>query len=454
MWRDRPQFALRDRHNDPAPTSAVAGKPAVLRRSTIRLLCAASLLVIVYGTLGPLGVRSGPWLRPVDNWTWVLPWQHSTPDDVFTNFVVYVPVGIAFRLLVRRRSRAGAPDFVVGLMLSTTLSYLTEVGQQFMPARSASLTDWGVNTVGALFGCLIAPRLQGWLRRTHVTAFQARQNDSWSLLAWAATSVTAGLMLLPPWLAAPHFDLSLTRRLDLEDVKRFSMLAVVGFTLTAAFLRRTGSPSRAAWSALIRTTLMVMALELMQICMAYHRCGLVDALIEILGGASGIAAAMRFADLGLLSTAGGSEVVERELRWVGWAALSGTMICVFVVAAKRLLTGASSGSDMVVAWTPFGAEFMRPFPQVVDEVLGTAGLYGLLSLLCLLLAPRRGRAVALLVVLGLAGLLESFRAALGRGPADTTPILLAFIGWVLTVRIWNGLIPGPRRAYGVPVANR
>ena len=61
--------------------------------------------------------------------------------------------------------------------------------------------------------------------------------------------------------------------------------------------------------------------------------------------------------------------------------------------------------------------------------------------------------MALLLVLGTAGCIESYRAFTLRAAADVTPLLLAAIAWLITVRVWNALTPPrPRASAACPEA--
>lgn len=164
-----PACVFRDRRTDET-TGGTPAKPPVLRRRTLRWAAVAALTLIVWGTNGPLGTDGRAWLTPVDSWRWSPAWTPSGWDDVATNFAVYLPVGFAFRLLLRRRGRAGWADFSLAVALSAALSYLTELAQQAMPARVSSLTDVAVNTAAAACGAFAAPVAQHGLRAVHAAA--------------------------------------------------------------------------------------------------------------------------------------------------------------------------------------------------------------------------------------------------------------------------------------------
>ncbi|MFH1746385.1 MAG: VanZ family protein [Planctomycetota bacterium] len=433
MWRDSHQIPLRDRHSD---QTHPADKPPILRRLTLRWLCVACLAVIAYGTLGPLGLQRGAWLVANPNWQYVPPCPRSDYNDVFTNLLVYIPVGIAFRLLVRRRGAAPGLDLFVALSLSVLLSYVTEVLQQFMPARSANLFDCLVNAVGVGLGCLLAPGVQRLLRRGHLTAYEQRHANPWTLLAWVAAIVTGLLMITPFYPSRPSMEVVLDRTLDLMDLRRFGMFMVLGFCLMAAALRRHAHVRQALLSALGMTCLLAVLFELAQIFITSHTCGLLDIIIAVIGGAVGI----------VLSAI----IVKPEAprnrpnRWrsgAAWCALLVVIACGVLVLVAYWRGADHHIQPGEVCWIPFYAQFMQPFHIVVAELVESLALFTLLTLLALAWTRGRKAAAGLLLVLGVAGMLETLRALAGRGPADITPLILAVVAWLLTVGIWRSLLP-------------
>jgi VanZ family protein len=302
---------LGDRHDDLRVAVRGGVKPPVLSRRAIRGLCLVSLLIIVYGTLGPLHA-AGPWIVPVEHWHLVPPYVPSDLNDLFTNFVVYVPVGVAFRLLVRRRGRAGGRDLALGFALSLALSYTTEVLQQALPGRVPSATDVYVNALGALVGALCAVPAQGALRRIHGFFFVQSRAPQWRavMLVTAAIAAIALLVTMPAW------------------------------------------------------------------------------------------------------------------------------------------EGASRRAGTAEPWMPFQAQFQAPFSIMLALVLRQLAAYALLTLVCLLVAPRAGPAIALLLLAGLVGTTECWRMLVGR-PADTTSALLAVFAWVLTTRTWRSLAVQPSKPTAV-----
>ena len=139
------------------------------RLSLATQLAWLSVVVIGYASLYPFE----GWYRA--NWTigeWLLsPWpKYWSSFDLWANWLGYVPLGAlwaaaALRQPARRWNPIGSATLKAAL-----LSLLLESAQGFMVHRVSSNVDWGLNTVGALTGALLA---QWWLRPRHVRRWDA-----------------------------------------------------------------------------------------------------------------------------------------------------------------------------------------------------------------------------------------------------------------------------------------
>jgi VanZ family protein len=108
--------------------------------------------LLAYGTLYPL---SGWRLPPVGLTTLFAASLHmpASRADLLTNLLVYLPLGLLIGLRRREHGPAGAVGraALAGLALSTALECL----QAFLPERTPSLLDVGLNGAGAGAGALL-----------------------------------------------------------------------------------------------------------------------------------------------------------------------------------------------------------------------------------------------------------------------------------------------------------
>lgn len=445
-----------DRATDPRRVVDGRIKPAVLSRRAVRLLCLACLGLIVYGTLGPLGLGRRPWIVPPSTWTWTLPLERSDANDLLTNFVVYLPVGIALRLLLRRRGSCGWSDLLLATMAAGALSYLTEVLQQAMPIRSSNAVDVIVNTAAAFVGALLASPVQRLLRTVHEAAFRRVHHPArlWSLLAAAAILTLAAWMTLPwqpgPWRAVWGFD----EPLGAATLRRFILFGAVGFLVAGARrVRGLDARTTAIHSAALVSGLACL-LEASQCAFAGHVSSCAHALIQTCGGTAG--ALLGTFLVRPLPTSGASATVPSSpvmygsvyhcpaLRGFAWAAI--VMIAGWTLVLEwRATPPPSKLVASGVAWVPFAHAFEHSFTRAVSEAGERLAVFVGLTLLCLFLDAKRGRALAMLLLVGLLGTVHAVRLLQGAA-GDTTPLVLALLGWLFACRIWDSLHPAPHHA--------
>ena len=108
-------------------------------------------LLLIYGTLFPLEHWTTPGISP---WELMLAnaRRHTAWGDLVTNLLVYIPLGL---LLMRLRIRPRhclvcrwALVVLAGALLSATLEYI----QAWLPGRTPSLIDLGLNALGTGLG--------------------------------------------------------------------------------------------------------------------------------------------------------------------------------------------------------------------------------------------------------------------------------------------------------------
>jgi hypothetical protein len=452
-----------DRRGDARGDGLFAFKPPASSRNLQRWICLASLAVIVYGTVGPVGLHGGPWLRPRADWQWTLRPAPTDFNDVYTNFLVYLPVGVALRLLLRRRGVAGWVDFVLAGYAAAGLSYATELAQQFIPVRSSNLNDFYVNTLAALCGAGLAPWLQSRWRQWHAAAYGAWHRTPWTLAA-AVLAVTALVLMTAPFAPRrPSVDWVLTRPLGVLDARRAGLFAILTAALALARAQRGQWP--AVMPAAARAALLATGLEVLQAGLQDHACSPLEWGLECGGAALGALLARRWvrrlaADRSALADGAWAEDfagrVDDDPRPrpafardadadSSHAPVWGAVVLVLLMAYTFwALRPAAAPGERAAGWgiaLPFDAEFGTPFAQVVTECVERLMLLAALAAGCCALRPSMGRVLAATVLAGVVGGAALVRALSGVATVDLTPTLLAGVAWLLAGHLWRLLQP-------------
>ena len=148
----------------------------------------AYALLIVYASLHPFSGWRDTGVSPFLflNAAWPRYW---TGFDIFINAFAYLPLGFLLLLVLQRFSLL--PGAVLALFLGALLSFSLESVQNWLPSRVPSNLDFASNTLGTLFGVLLA-LWQGhhFFRRVVI------------LRRWLAhgPNVETGLVLVALWL--------------------------------------------------------------------------------------------------------------------------------------------------------------------------------------------------------------------------------------------------------------
>jgi VanZ family protein len=163
-------------------------------RSSATLLAAVFALLIVYATLYPFeGWRD----QGISSWAFLNgPWpRYWSRFDVVANGVGYVPLGFLLALSLLRTRMLPQPVLIVTL-LASCLSLALEMLQVYLPQRVPQLSDWLLNSGGALLGALLAQALERMGAIDTWSRFRAR---------WFEREARAPLVLLLLWPAALLF---------------------------------------------------------------------------------------------------------------------------------------------------------------------------------------------------------------------------------------------------------
>jgi VanZ family protein len=448
-----------DRQRDLLADDPRAAKPPTLTRRAVRILATISLVIIVYGTVGPIGLRDGVWLDLDAAWAWLPAWGDTDANDLFTNFVVYLPVGLALRLLVRRRYFAGWRDFVTAVGLAGTLSYTTEWAQQFMPLRSANLVDIVVNTGAAFVGAALAPALQWHARAWHQRVYQAARSAPWQVLGWLAAGLTVVLMTQPWVFRAPTIELALLGWPDMVDFRRILMFAVLGTILTIAGAREAGQLEQGVRLALWRGAFLALGLELAQIVLVGHVCSVREMILAVVGALLGTLLGIRICVAGLVKIVQEKATCSPEqflmaIQYARWRPVAGAVLLglvayllwpVIAVEPPHIVVSESAGATI-----PFQAHYYATFDTALADLIERLLLFLLVVLCCHFLRPDLGRPLALVVLVTTLVVVNGTRFMFHDVPADLTTPFVAGFAWLVGTYLWRLLQPLLNASHGVP----
>ncbi|WP_369407344.1 VanZ family protein [Macromonas nakdongensis] len=120
----------------------------------------AYAVLVVYASLFPF---TGWRLQGIAPWSFLLaPWpQYWTGFDIAANLLGYVPLGLLLTLAVARTGR-GRGAWLLGTLGPVCLSLALESVQSYLTQRVPSQVDWGLNSLGAALGAVLALLLLRW----------------------------------------------------------------------------------------------------------------------------------------------------------------------------------------------------------------------------------------------------------------------------------------------------
>ena len=121
-----------------------------------RYLALSYLALILYASLHPFYGWRDPGVSPLHFID--LPWpRYWTVFDLLVNVVAYFPLGFLLALSVQRLFGRWLSSFT-GLLFGSTVSFLVECAQSWLPSRIPSNLDLACNALGATLGAVLALR--------------------------------------------------------------------------------------------------------------------------------------------------------------------------------------------------------------------------------------------------------------------------------------------------------
>jgi VanZ family protein len=163
-------------------------------RSSATLLALIFALLIIYASLYPFSGWRDQGINPFYflNAPWPRYWSRF---DVVANFLGYAPLGFLATLALMRTRLLPQPVLLMTFACSL-LSLSMEALQSYLPMRVPQLSDWLLNSGGALTGSVLAVALERMGVIDHWSRFRAR---------WFVRDARAPLVLLALWPVALLF---------------------------------------------------------------------------------------------------------------------------------------------------------------------------------------------------------------------------------------------------------
>lgn len=137
------------------------------------------IALLIYGSLLPFVFHLPPVLHHLRGWfdvTWwwrqyrpawpsFLPWHHWLHGDGPMNVLLYMPVGLLWRMYARAKLRGWRAQWVAPVLFAGLLSLTMETGQIFVVHRVTSMQDIWMNLLGGTLGAWALVPLVLLLRR-------------------------------------------------------------------------------------------------------------------------------------------------------------------------------------------------------------------------------------------------------------------------------------------------
>ncbi len=410
-------------------------------RSGLPKYAIACVLGVAYASLLPFDFRSVPSVTTAFGLL-DLRLAGASADDVRTNVLVYIPVGLIAAFLVRGRG-SKLVTFVFATVCGTLLSITLECLQTCLASRVGSWTDVALNACGALLGGIGVACCGNFAR---VAIAQARRELREHPMCLTASLLTLGLFLYSVW---PFDFVTTTDELHASFSRaKWSLVVQSRAPSEAPLAAPAAQISGALWFAGLGYVLALAALEarrppLVALVSAMKNGALLAALIEgmqLFTGSHVFDLGAIFLRVVAVVLGGWSAVflAERDPRFA-WPregkALAPTSVLMFLAVIQvALLVIPTVAAEFRVG--PFDADDVLPLERLrrvpaaaaIGKMSAVVVTYGVLAWTLAVIARRggvgaRGPAVGLVVTLVALGQTTFGILCLERGADPATPVL-------------------------------
>lgn len=406
-------------------------------------------------------------------------------DDIVTNLLVYVPLGLSVALCAMPRivtSGGRLVRLLTAITVGTCVSILAEVIQTGIAIRVPSWTDVLLNATGSAMGAVLGLSL-------YSTAYDLSQSVR-RQIAQRPFSVLAPVLMigllchgLLPFSFVTDTDglhAAFNRaRLDLFSLRAphpgqppfepltnqmigFAWFACLGYVLFRSAAERGWTRTTASLSALKSGFILVIIIELMQLFTAWHVFDLATIVLRGIAVALGLWCALFFTmDESVASGEIGSDATDAVRRDANDAAarsiLKGFLaVCllfqIMMLVIANIDPSQTSPANFAlerIRWIPMETLWHRSFGYAAAETARIVVTFGVLAITSALLIGSKWRSGAWLmagaITLSTATLVEVLQCCTpGRTPDMTGP-LLALIAVLAAFRLTATLAPALRQ---------
>jgi len=453
----------------------VVGRPDSIQRTGSGLCPAACALGVAFlvlaGSLSPFAFDLAAARANGGSGVAAIGWPRSGFDDLLTNVGVYLPVGAALFLWLRRNAPAGLA-LTLTVAVGGAVSLLAEVLQTCIPVRTASWIDVIANVLGTLAGAALAPAVSAaaryLIRRISIGLARRPMSTAAGILATGLLVMglrpfdfTTTTPALHASLAGSHWsvadailgDAGHTGRAagDLSTIGTAGVFVVLGICMALAARESRRSRRRASAAGIMHVTLIAVLIETVQIFVASRSFDVGQVLLNACAGALGAYLAINAIDAPSRSAWRGQPglLLHPLLLWTALLLQVGYCLASAAVPFQDL---AWQDGGSAVMWVPFSGYYGDSLTSVASHLLSVGVAFSLLALTAALLVRRVGaRArwwVTAGVVLTVALCCELIQSAHAVRIADLTDPLLALTAAMLTALAYRRV----RTAYAAATA--
>ncbi len=146
------------------------------------ILACVYFFLLVYASLMPYDFRASVDIRWVINkalhaWP-VNPYARVSGSDILSNLLLYMPLGALLATHWAAKHQHKIPVFFIALIVCSLTSLLIETSQIFLLSRTASITDFIMNTISGALGSFAGARWGPLLWQRILTTLHHRQKNS------------------------------------------------------------------------------------------------------------------------------------------------------------------------------------------------------------------------------------------------------------------------------------